>query len=372
MFGGNAECSLRLFYLDGTNPTTSHLGITLPQHMEHTRHTTKAAFARDIWEKLFIISAHLRETAFGVLGGDWRCTFAQFPILQIFFECPEMRPSMKKLTEASGLSSGAVTQAVDLLVEDGLLERIPSEQDHRSKLVAATPKLLETRSKSVCHFERMLAVFRKDADQEEMAVAEEIFALLAESRAGGVLHIMKHPSDLTRPGLVARNAIHSECARQLPVWLQMLHFTTNLRAPALIYYYGKRGRMTLGKIRLLDRLFYLSDHDEIPMVKELASTFHVSSGVVSQTLNAMIHDGIVERVASQWDRRVIRIRLTPLGLRMRRQTSSAYTRFMQNFFDAIDQEKAAIFDRMLDQTLDFLKNDGKPFLLHGDGSLEQH
>ena len=370
--GGKPEFSEGLLYLEGIvqqpSPRDNHRKP--PLLMGHPLHTTKAAFAREIWEKLFIISSPLRETAYSLLGGEWRCTFAQFPILQIFFECPEMRPSMKQITTASGLSSGAVTQAVDLLVEDGLLERIPSEQDHRSMLVAATARLLETRSKAVRHFETMLESFKKGADPEEMAVAEEIFTLLAESRAGGVLAIMKQPSDLSRPGLVARNALHSECVKQLPVWLQMLHFTTNLRAPAIIYYYGKRGRMTLGKLRLLDHLFYLSEQEEMPMVKELASTFHVSSGVVSQTLNAMIRDGMVERVDSAWDRRIIRIRLTPLGLRLRRQTASTYTRFMQNFFDAVDPEKAAVFDRMLDLTLEFLKNDGKAFLLHRNGPLE--
>lgn len=339
--------------------------------MDYSRHTTKAAFARDVWEKLFIISAGLRDTAYGVLGEDWRCTFAQFPILQFFFERPGARPSMKELTLVSGMSSGAVTQAVDLLVEDGLLERIPSVQDHRSKLVAATPKLVERREKSVRYFEKMLEMFKKDADPGEMAVAEEVFALLAESRTEGVLPAMKHPSDLSRPGITVNDAICQESTRALPVWLQILHFVSNLRGPTLIYYYGKRGRMTLGKLRLLDSVFYLSGRGEMPMVKDLAAAFHVSSGVVSQTLNAMIRDGMVERVASEWDRRIIRVRLAPLGLRLRRQTASTYTRFMQNFFDTLDPEKAAIFDHVLDRTLDFLKNDGKAFLLHGNTLLEQ-
>lgn len=333
--------------------------------MDHPRHIVKAAFARGIWQKIFIISFCLRDTAYHVLGGEWHCTFAQFPILQFFFEHPEFRPTMKELAVATAMSSGAITQAVDLLVEDGLLERIPSETDHRSKQVMATERLLETRGKSVRHFASMLDRFRETADPGEMAVAEEIFALLAESRTTGFLSILKHPSDLSQPGLTVRGAVLPECAKRLPVWLQMLHFTSNLRAPAIIYYYNTRGRMTLGKMRLLDCLFYLSERNATPKVKDLAERFHISSGVVSQTLNAMIQDGMVERVSSAWDRRVIRIRLTPLGLRLRRQTASTYTKYMQNFFSTIDPEKAAVFDRMLDQTIEFLKNGGREFLLDG-------
>ena len=332
--------------------------------MDHPRHPIKAAFAREIWEKLFVISSSLRDTAYHVLGGDWRCTFAQFPILQFFFEYPESRPTMKELTTVSGMSSGAVTQAVDLLVEKGLLERIPSEKDRRSKLVAATDKLLETRKKSVCHFEVMLEKFRENADPYEMTVAEEVFSLLASSRTTGLIPLVKHPSDLTQPGFATLGVLHPDHTEQLPVWLQILHFTSNMRAPTVLYYYSKRGRMTLGKLRILDRLFYLSDRGENPMVKDLADAFHISSGVVSQTLNAMIQDGMVERVASDWDHRVIRVRLAPRGLSLRRRTASTYTRFMQNFFSGIDPEKAEIFNRILDQTLTFLENDGKKFLLH--------
>ena len=102
------------------------------------------------------------------------------------------------------------------------------------------------------------------------------------------------------------------------------------------------------------------------MVKDLASRFMLSSGVVSQTLNAMIQDGMVERIASPLDRRVIRVRLTPLGLRVRRQSATAYTCFMQNFFNRIEPEKVEIFDRILDMTLHFLRTEGKAFLIPGE------
>ena len=126
--------------------------------------------------------------------------------------------------------------------------------------------------------------------------------------------------------------------------------------------------MTLGKIRLMNYLFYLSDQKKgIPVVKDLAARFRVSSGVVSQTLNAMIQDGMVERIPLPHDRRMIGIRLTQQGLRMRRQCAASYTCFMQNFLSRIEPEKIAVFDRALDLTLHFLKTDeGKSFLMPGE------
>ena len=328
-----------------------------------------AAFARSLWIRLFYIKDILRNTSYGVLEEDIQISFAELPITQLFFECMDSRPAMKDILTVTGLSSGAATQAVDRLVKDGFLERLPSETDHRSTLIRATDKLRTFREKPLRHFENMLDEFRRTsgAGDEEMSIAEDIFLRLAESRTGGELAAIKQPSDLTVPGLVSRSPVSSEQLSTLPVWMLLLHFSTNLKLPTMIYYYGKRGRTTLGKLRLLNHLFFLSDHkNETPLVKDIASRFQISSGAVSQTLNALIQDGMVERVSSTLDNRAVSIRLTPQGLRMRRQCAASYTGFMQNFFSRIEPEKVGIFDRILNLTLHFLRTDGKKFLVPGE------
>lgn len=327
--------------------------------------------ARNFWMRLFDISDILRNTTYYLLEThNVRFNFAEFPIVQFFFERPDARPAMKDLLAISGLSSGAVSQAVDTLIEDGLLERVRSEQDHRSFLIQVTEQLREFRKTPLNHFEKMLDAFRQYSGMmpDEMSVAEDVFVLLAESRTGGELAVMKHPSDLTVPGLASHEWNNREYLNTLPVWSLILHFSTNLKNPAMVYYYGKRGRMTLGKLRIMNYLFHLSGNKKGPStVKELAERFQISQGVVSQTLNAMIQDGMVERILSPLDHRVIGIHLTQQGLRMRRQCASSYTCFMQNFLDRIEPEKIRLFDRVLDLTLQFLAaEDGKAFLMPGE------
>ena len=328
-----------------------------------------SALARSLWARLFYIADILRNTSYGIMDEDVQFNFAEFQIVHFFFECMDARPAMKELLAVTGLSSGAASQAVDSLVKNGFVERIRSEEDRRSFLIGATDKLRTYREKPIRHFEKMLDMFHQTTGitPDEMKAVEEIFLRLAQSRTGGELAAMKHPSDLTVPGLVSNDLTCRKELNTLPVWMLILHFTTNLRLPIQLFYYGKRGRTTLGKLRLLNYLFFLSDRlDGGPMVKDLASRFRVSSGVISQTLKAMIQDGMVERVMSPLDHRVIRIRLTPLGLRMRRQTATAYTCFMQNFFSRTEPEKVALFDRVLDMTLHFLRTDGKVFLIPGE------
>ena len=329
----------------------------------------QAALARSFWNRLFTIADILRNTSYWIREEDIQFSFAELPITLFFFERIDARPAMKDLLAVTGLSSGAVSQAVDTLVEKGFLERIRSETDHRIILIHATKKMQVFREKPLRHFETMLDEFRRTsgATPEEMSIAEDIFLRLAESRTGGELAVMKQPSDLAVPGLLKHDWIPRGQMNTLPVWMLIIHFTTNLKLPLMMFYYGKRGRTTLGKLRLLNYLFFLSGRkNESPMVKDIAARFRVSSGIASQTLNALIQDGMVERVESPLDHRVIRIRLTPQGLRMRRQTALSYTFFMQNFFSRIEPEKVAVFDRILNLSLHFLKTDGRKFLIPGE------
>jgi len=324
-----------------------------------------ADFARDTWRKLFFISGRLRTTSYGILGKDYECSFAQFPIIQFFFTYPNATPAVKDLTSYIGFPSGAVSQAVEGLVRNSVLVRIPSEKDRRSTLIRATDELRAVRDGAINHFQKMLDAFKAGgyATPEEIALADEIFVRLAESRTGGEISVVKTPADLAVPGLVKHSFIDPEQLKALPPWIMTMHFVTVLKGPTLVYYYGTRGgRMTLGKLRLLDHLFLLSESGESPMVKDLAARFRISAGVTSQTLNAMIQDGVVERISSP-DRRTIRIRLTQEGLRLRRQTSAVYTRFMQNFLSSVETDQAESFSRILDKFLVFLENDGKRFLL---------
>lgn len=329
-----------------------------------------AEFARSVWRRLFYISGHLRSASFDILEKRTNWSLAQFPIVQFFFTYPDAGPTIKDLSAFIGLSPGAVSQAVDALVEENMLERVPSREDRRSMTIRARDELLRDRNRALHFFQGMLDAFMDGgyASPEEIAMSDEIFVRLAESRTGGELPVIGSASDLAVPGLVKNSFIDPDQLRTLPAWILTLHFVTCLRGPVIVYYYGKRGRMTLNKLRFIEHLFLLSEHNENPKVKDFAGYFNISPGVVSQTLNAMIQDGMVERVASPLDRHVMCIRLTPLGLKTRRLISACYTRFMQNFFSTIEPEKAETFSRILDRFLEFLKADGKRFLGGDDAS----
>lgn len=316
--------------------------------------------AKEAWTKLFLISDILRNTSYSIIELDY-INFARLPIIQFFLECPDATPSMKELIAVSGLSSGALSQAVDALVENGYLERISSRTDSRLRMVCATEKFGAIREKPVRFFGKMQDDFRRvsGVTPEEMRKVKSMFVRLAESRTGGELAAMRQPSDLEKPGLV------SVPLRKLggaPVWMLLLHFTTNLKLPTLMYYYGRSGRISLNKLRVLNYLFFLSRRKKMsPTIVELATRFHCKIGLVSQTVHALNRDDMVDQVIFP----IIhngRVKLTLKGLFVRRLSSESYTRFMMNFFRGIEPEYIALFMRFLDLMLGYLKTDGKAFL----------
>ena len=123
-------------------------------------------------------------------------------------------------------------------------------------------------------------------------------------------------------------------------------------------YYGSLSRISLGKLRVLNYLFFLSYRKKAsPSIAELAARFRCKTGLVFQTVQALNRDGMVEQVSRDG-----RVKLTLKGLLVRRLSSRSYTRFMSDFFRGIEPEKIALFVRFLNLMLDYLKTDGKAFL----------
>ncbi len=326
--------------------------------------------AKEAWTKLFYISDILRNTSYSLIEHE-HINFAQLPIIQFFFECPDACPPMKDLITISGLSSGALSQAVDAMVSIGLLTRVPSKTDSRLRLVHATETLTNLRVKPFRHFEKMLDAFRQadGVDPEEMRAVEDLFVRLAESRTGGEHAVARCASDLEIPGLVA---CASRKLDNLPVWMYLLHFTTNMKMPTLMFLYGHRGRISLGKLRILNYLFSLSYKGSArgrkktaPTILDLAVRFQCKPGLVLQTVDSLCADGLTEQAPSKSDHGRL-VKLTQKGHFIRRMSSESYTRFMRSFLGGIKPEEVELFMRYLDLMLLFLKTDGKAFLCPGE------
>ena len=148
--------------------------------------------------KLLFIADRIRSTSVGVFGLDGDYSFAQFPIVKYFLENPDSVPQIKRLSEYSGLSSGAISQAVDLYVASGILERKSIPENRRSTGVLLSTKGKAQRNATVALLAKRFAAFESSLDSDMLAKFREVLGFLYQSRTGSEHLAAKHVADLCK------------------------------------------------------------------------------------------------------------------------------------------------------------------------------
>ena len=120
------------------------------------------------------------------------------------------------------------------------------------------------------------------------------------------------------------------------------------------HYASRSGRTTLGKLRILNYLFAIHGRKKLPMIKDFAERFHLPSAAVTQTLNALYADGLVNRMPGPKDRRVTLISLTDKGERLYRVCSASYVKFMKEAFEKLPQDQVEAFVSVLEAMTQYL------------------
>ncbi len=112
-------------------------------------------------------------------------------------------------------------------------------------------------------------------------------------------------------------------------------------------------KVTLARLRIMGCLF---EHDgKSLMLKEIAEKFNFTPGAVSQTIDALVKEELVERLASPTDRRAVCIRLTRKGEEIRNRLDSGFTGSMEKLVQELPKEKLENFLEVLEFLLTSLR-----------------
>lgn len=309
--------------------------------------------------KLLFVADRIRSTSVGVFGLDGDYSFAQFPIVKYFMENPNSMPQIKRLSEYGALSSGAMSQAVDLYVGSGILERKPIPENRRSTGVMMSDKGKKQRNATIELMDKRFAGFEASVAPDKLAKFREVLCYLFQVRTGTEHIAAKHSGDLCKLPAELKAPMPGETApADLPSWLLLLHFADALRYPVMHFHYASRsGRTTLGKLRIMNYLFTIHGHKKLPMIKDFAERFHLPSAAVTQTLNALYADGLVNRIPGPKDRRVTLISLTQKGEHLYRVCTGSYVKFLKAVFEALPQDQVEAFVSVLEDMALFLSKE---------------
>ncbi|MBO5923586.1 MAG: MarR family transcriptional regulator [Lentisphaeria bacterium] len=109
-------------------------------------------------------------------------------------------------------------------------------------------------------------------------------------------------------------------------------------------------RLPLSQLRVVGVIY-----DRYPagvMLKEIADELKLTPGAISQTVDVLVRENIVERTVSPADRRAVLLKPTDEGLKLKEQHSLQVENVMQAISKNVKPEEFATFAKVLEHLLE--------------------
>lgn len=122
---------------------------------------------RQSWKLIVCAAQLLREYAVkGTKQKIEKLTMAQEKVIMVVFAHPE-GIMLKDIAEELGLTPGAVSQTIDIMVREGMLERVVSPQDRRAVSIRPTKKSRDLLQKNFTTFNNIMMSAQGDMTDSE-------------------------------------------------------------------------------------------------------------------------------------------------------------------------------------------------------------
>ena len=109
-------------------------------------------------------------------------------------------------------------------------------------------------------------------------------------------------------------------------------------------------RLPLPQLRVVGVIY--DRHPHGVMLKEIADELKLTPGAISQTVDVLVKENIVERTVSPTDRRAILLKPTEAGLLLKEQHSRHTNNIMQTISKDVNAGDLATFVKVLDHLLE--------------------
>jgi DNA-binding MarR family transcriptional regulator len=113
-------------------------------------------------------------------------------------------------------------------------------------------------------------------------------------------------------------------------------------------------KLPLSQLRVVGVIY--DRHPEGVMLKEIADDLKLTPGAISQTVDVLVRENIVERTTSQTDRRAILLRPTAMGLELKEKHTQHIHEMMEQVTSGVTAEELEIFSRVTARLLEQVNN----------------
>ncbi len=109
-------------------------------------------------------------------------------------------------------------------------------------------------------------------------------------------------------------------------------------------------RLPLSQLRVVGVIY--DRHPAGVMLKDIADELKLTPGAISQTVDVLVRENLVERTTSPTDRRAILLRPTAAGLELKEQHARQINAVMQTISKDVKDEDFDIFVKVLSHLLE--------------------
>lgn len=136
-------------------------------------------------------------------------------------------------------------------------------------------------------------------------------------------------------------------------WELIVKAAQALRDYALLHSDGRFEKITYAQEKILGIVFA---HDEGLMLKDLAKELNLTPSAVSQSIEILVRENLLERRTSSLDRRAITIHPTEKCRKKRELSREKFTRVMAEAFHGLDHQDRQAFISTLEKVVSAVKN----------------
>ena len=105
------------------------------------------------------------------------------------------------------------------------------------------------------------------------------------------------------------------------------------------------GRLTLAQARVIKVIYTRAPEPVI--LKDIAEELGITPSAVSQTVDWLVRENLVDRIPSPTDRRSVMLRPSRRGEDFRQEYDRKISALMRQFFQPVPAEDASVFSRVL-------------------------
>ena len=138
---------------------------------------------------------------------------------------------------------------------------------------------------------------------------------------------------------------------------ELLFRNTDLLQDMIDKYYPfkTKNQITVAQIKML--VCVMRHEPDGVMLKDIANELELTPGAVSQMVEHLVRMELLERCASETDRRAVCIKLSQKGKSIRAFHEDFFNRVINDFMKTVPEEKQKIFAEVMQKMHDYLEHE---------------